>query len=140
LTGCDTGTPSSGNDSSGYLTITDIPAQFNGKYVLVQASSGHSSIMSAKGTYDVNLVWESVRVTNGSATITVRSTEDEDKPLHNYTGSEDVRLDVLLYDTFPSFTNIGDSSPVWVAQWHDNEVPFVNGKATVSWDTADGHW
>jgi hypothetical protein len=122
------GSGGSGSGGSGTLTITDIPSQYNGKYVICFVASMSSDIDSAIGFQD----WKTgsyPKVANGKASIPLWTPNATQTQFVRFSGSGEFTI------TFGFFnSNFNDGAEVVGATM---DVRFSKGSATISWNYID---
>ena len=129
--------PSGGN---GTFTVTDIPATYNGKYVMLQVQDNNLNLM---GCQTFNMQEDSVtltlsQVSGGSVSIPVW-----DETGKRYSGNANVvdgtsSIAILGSQTLTLEYEEGafDDTQILAAVFFDG-VKFTNGSATVSWEDGE---
>ena len=136
---CDdgSGTTGGGNTPGGggasRFTLTNIPSQYNGKYVFLQGGVGNNEAgIGGFQNYNTSTgVRTLVSVSNGSASIPLWTGIG-----YPYTGTEAAQILIAITDQ-ATIGGDGHTNPSWIAQIMFYSVPFTNGSATRSWSQAD---
>jgi len=124
------------NETSGRLTITGIPAQYNGKWIVGIGSIGldDSGLSAANGFQpdkDTRYRLKGVQIANGSATLKIWKSRQEEQPgkghyihyiMDNYNGNDKASFWLFINDVEvdPVTSNISGSV----------DVTFSNGIAS----------
>ena len=135
-----TGGTNPGTGSGGTLTVTDIPAKYNGKYAAIIGGIssdtsislyGFQSVGGAVGTEEMRN-WTFSRVSNGRVSVPVWL-ENADKTLVRYSGNDTFLFGFGITEasTFGQY-----STDVLLASGPFNSVTFTNGSTTVSLNDA----
>jgi hypothetical protein len=119
LTACDDG--GSGGDSNGGLTITNIPAQYNGKYVWGSGMTELGYLVTADSINNSSL--SAGRISNGSVTLKVWEISDDNTPV-SFNGSGRVSLWIAIFDSAAEQEENMAIDSAYV------EIAFTNGKGT----------
>jgi len=116
--------------SEGTLTVTDIPAKFNGMYAIFEGEGRSTELIGAQ-TYDAeNWTGTGARIQNGTVRIPVWMEEDGVR----YKGSQTFDIWVIILNS-PSFDEADD-----IAEIEFEYVTFSNGSARVSFHDNDDFW
>jgi len=116
--------------SEGTLTVTDIPAKFNGMYAVFEGG-GRNTYLWGGQTYDAeNWTGTGARISNGTVRIPAWLEEDGIR----YKGSQTFEVFVVILDS-PTFDEAND-----IAEIEFESVTFSNGSARVSFHDNDGFW
>jgi hypothetical protein len=121
--------------NNGSLTITGIPAVYNGKYIVaIPGYETGSEVVVAVDSINAagNLI--AARITNGSATLKVyRATEigDNFSNIAVYSGSETLSLAVGVFSTSTVISN-SNGPPAGLIAMSTVTVTFTNGKGSGS--------
>ena len=119
-------TPDVGGD--GIFTLNDIPAQYNGKYVYLEAGNDNVTLL---GVQSINMTTETVTLTpisGGSVSIPMYINTISDTYIR-YSGNHTVRVYVLIFNTDVDLFEEDDDP---IAEVYLSSVTFSNGSATVS--------
>jgi hypothetical protein len=114
-----------GTGSGGTLTVTDIPAKYNGKYAEGGGADG-------KGTGNGFVGWEStqtlapLRISNGRVSIPLWKVNDAKNGFVRFSDNGAFNVDVLIYDS------VEDEDYKALAVFMS--VNFSGGSASISWN------
>jgi hypothetical protein len=124
-------------DSGGILTLTDIPAEYNGKYaVFYDIFDDDTIILGAKEIDGETGVFQLAAITEGSVDILLWLVTDEGDGItvDRYAGNETLNVDIMIYDD--EAMNLSDvPAPLFWADF--DAVGFIENHATRSWNDAD---
>jgi len=139
--------PSNPGGSGGTLTITGIPAKYNGSY----AACGFVQpdlMLAVAGCQSVNTQGETItsvtypRISNGSVTLSLYVIEYDDEGDFErfegrYSGNDTMNGSLTIHNkaTVANADDADDLDPIAVCSWRS--VPFSNGSAAVTWSSAD---
>ena len=127
-----------GSGSRDGLTITDIPAKYNGKYVLIQGTG------SSDGAPDILTWWSAGKflentdeliITNGRITLPMwTATFNQGYTYEKYTGDHDYRLTIIIISTEPTIEVVQNFTDYLLASisFSTPRVTFLNGNAAKS--------
>jgi hypothetical protein len=132
---CDMG----GGSGGGTLTLTDIPAEYNGKYVFFEAS-GRNGLMDliVDGCQDYkNSAVVRIQINNGSAVIPLLISGD--LPMKPYNGN-DTFEDILvsIYET--PIGEYYEEGGNLLGEFGFPPITFSNGSASISWNDSGDEW
>jgi hypothetical protein len=134
------GTPGGGGSGGGTFTLTDIPAQYNGKYAdltSIASSSFTAGYALYGGQLKANGIGISrVLISNGRVSLPMYIWKDpvRDLKMERYSGNDkNVSLCIDIYSSQDPNLYTGD-----VASFYDR-VDFSNGSATRSWNEGEGY-
>jgi hypothetical protein len=131
------GWASDGNeDGMGIFTLTDIPAEYYGKYaVLLVAGNGGPSIYGAQEV-DEKGELQFITITDERMYIPlwVVAGGDDRVSVDRYAGDEALDVQIIIYD---DETMILSDVPQQIYWAYIEVVDFVKGCATLSWHDAD---
>jgi len=130
-------------DIGGTLTVTDIPSEYNGRYVLFEANSGN--ITYIRGYQSVNESTETTtlpQISNGRVNIPLwlwinNEAANSFSLKSEYTGNDTISRE----DWYFNFAILGDgvlsplSLPVLLARIEFTSITFSNGSAAISANT-----
>jgi len=116
--------------SGGTLTITDIPARFNGKYVAFEGYGRNIYLIGAQTFNAEDFTGMAARISNGRVSIPVWTEEEGDR----FNGNQTVALDVYILDS----ASLEEGEEIAGAEFVS--VVFSNGSATVSFHDNDDFW
>ena len=119
--------------SGGILTITDIPARFNGKYALFFGENNTTEILGVQSFNMADGTGVGVRIENGRVNIPVWIERAGD--LVRYNGSRTFYIEVGIVRTAKLDENLEE-----IAGFEFDEVTFRNGSATISFHDYDDFW
>jgi hypothetical protein len=127
--GCEDG---STNDNGGTVTITDIPATYNGKYAYFEA--WNYSNVQIGGCESVNMSTETitlVKISNEKAILPLWVFNESTGSVSKYSGSHAFNQnDKITVGIFSTATLTDDSEPI--AAIYFSSITFSNGSATKS--------
>jgi hypothetical protein len=128
--GCGDDDSSNGDstDSGGTFTLTNIPAQYNGKYAVCEADDGEVEIWGFQTLNLSNFQVTLPRISNGTVTIPLWLMLD--KLYSKYTGNHTIDLHLEIVDKSPCDIEAMD---VIICIDFD-PVVFSNGNAIKSWN------
>jgi len=116
--------------TSGQLTINNIPAKYNGKWVVAVSDIGNDIIAAA--AFNNNETIKGGKVSGGSVTLKVWAVSET--KASNYTGTETVEAEILVFSQESlNESNMEDSCIAYA----DVDVSFTAGKGTVSMTGVD---
>jgi hypothetical protein len=124
-------TCSNSPNTSGRITINNIPSVFNGKYAFVN-STGNPLLLGADkvSTANADNIITCGKISNGSVTLNVWKIEGES--YHNYNGTNaNVTLSIVILNE----PNVSSSASILTSTYGAGlllAVNFNNGRATVS--------
>jgi len=120
--------------SGGTLTLTDIPARFNGKYVFLEGYNHRVELIGAL-TYNLdNDIGSLPRIANGRVSIPMWIIIDDGRTeeLARYNGNHTVEIDIYIFDSATLDWNVDEIA--WV---YFEFVSFRNGNATITFHDND---
>jgi len=135
--GTDPGT-NPGTGGNGTLTVTNIPAKYNGKYAMFVGAiadnndkillrlTGYQSISVSDG--DMTLT----RISNGSVIIPVWFANEEDNTSGRYSGNDTLNLGFQIFELSSLTDNYKALSTNLLVTGNFTSVKFSNGSATKS--------
>ena len=131
------GSSTSGSEGSnpsgggGYFTLTNIPAEYNGKYVYLDDGEDESGYLGILGfNYDAKTdTYTNVPISNGSAKIPIWTDGTGDSDYVRYSGSHTFAFQIIIFDSEE------DGNQLICGDFYS--VKFTNGNATKSWSDAD---
>ena len=140
IVGCDDGSDGGSDDGGDGFTLTDIPSEFNGKYILLEAEtdgiSNYAYIIGANSFNSQTEIMTLPRIANGRGSIPVWLVEDEVDDYDfgtKYSGSH--TFDELIIAIFNTET-ISFDEDTWrnaIGERGFEKVRFSNGSAKRSW-------
>jgi hypothetical protein len=147
FTACgDTGGDNSGNGGGGgggTLTITNIPAQYNGKFIYIPPMSNTNPPLIVVGCDSIDRTTDTYTfstITNGSVTIPMwkREGATENWTLVRYSGSDTltIRNIAILNVKTATQETVASVATIGIFNFADDKkaTAFVNGSATKSWN------
>jgi hypothetical protein len=129
----DNGNGNNNGDSPGTFTLTNIPAEYNGKYVIIEAGNetlddvafGFESFNKTTQVYTLS------RISNGSVSVPMWDVDDDPDYRYRYSGNHTIDVSIAIQ-------NLATEA---VSSYHDTivviyfeSVKFSNGSATRSWN------
>jgi hypothetical protein len=123
---------SCGANEGGTLTITSIPARFNGKFVVVEGYSGSIDLLGAQSIDQSTGSGTGSRISNGRVRIPLWLEEGD--TFVRYAGNHTLEIVVEILNS-PS-TDDWES----IASFEFESIKFSNGNATASFQDADDFW
>ena len=124
-----------GKGGNGTLTINNIPADLNGKYVLVSGFGDETYLFGfqskSAGVYTLCLI------SNGSVSMpTWTAGDDSGDNAIRYSGNNAIRCEGYIFESKTVTIETADS--FMVGKFRSKEsVTFKNGSATMSWSNVD---
>ena len=128
--GC--GDDGSDKNDGGIFTLTDIPSEFNGKYVLLEAESKIDSVL-LYGTETIDYETESVtfsRISKGNVKIPMWIMNSDDS-FSRYFGNDTVDVFILIGNVRSGALFYDEAAISF------DSVKFLNGTATKKWNDGD---
>ena len=132
MTGC------GGGLTGGKFTVTDIPAQYNGKYAALagmklekETKIAYVGYQSVNGK-DINTL---CRISNGKVNIPMWTVDGDTEKVKKYSGNDTIILMVSIYD---SETQAKKDPKKPITSNVFMSVSFSNGSAAESWKTGLG--
>jgi hypothetical protein len=124
-------------DGRGIFTLTDIPAEYHGKYALLYAEyDDEAMIIGAKDIDGETGVFLLAAITDGSVDIPLWlvTYEDDYLTVDHYAGNETLDVGIEIFDDEAVILS-DDPQPLGWAGFDD--VNFIESRATLSWNDAD---
>jgi len=130
-------------DIGGTLTVTDIPSEYNGRYVLFEANSGNVTYIRGYQSVDESTETTTLpQISNGRANIPLWLWINNEAANSFYLESKYTGNDTISRnDWYFNFAILGDgvlsplSLPGLVARIEFASITFSNGSATISANT-----
>jgi len=122
--------------SQGTLTLTDIPARFNDKFVFLEGFNESVELLGAV-SYDLDRdTGHLPRIINGRVNIPMWILIDDgrNEKLVRYNGNDTVDIDIAIFDS-SFFDWYYDEELAWI---YFDDVSFSNGNLTISFQDNDG--
>jgi hypothetical protein len=130
---CDDGSKDDNGGGGGTFTLTNIPSEYNGKYMYIQIDTYNTSAEWAYGTVDEDgSQYYFARISNGRASIPMWTSSDGWTTLVRYTRTETVPCEGFIINADGISGMVGGG-----IKFSFNSVSFTNGNATKSWNDID---
>ena len=127
-----------GKDGGGTITITDIPAEYDGKYAMFEgkynSSGGHTKLVGAQSIDDLTQAVTLVPVSNGKVSLPGwMAPDDYSASFAKYSGSDDVEGAIVILDS-ATIEADDEIQPVFMIIF--GSIQFSNGSAAKSCNDA----
>ena len=138
VVGCDDGSDGGSDDGGDGFTLTDIPSEFNGKYIWLEAEAetNYAYIMGVNSFNSQTEIMTLPRIANGRVSIPVWLVTDGVSEFDygtKYSGSHTFdELEIAIFDT-ETISMVGDNWGNATETLEFENVRFSNGSAKRSW-------
>jgi len=130
-----TGGSNPGTGGGGTLTVTDIPAKYNGKYANFSSKHGEDIAGggSISGFQSISPITYA-QISNGRVSIPAWLVNSDDKSIVRYSGNDTFSGGVVVVEVGTQAEHLQDISRYTLGSGAFSSVTFSNGSATVSWN------
>jgi membrane protein implicated in regulation of membrane protease activity len=128
------------NSDGGTFTLTGIPAQYNGKYALINAG-GETVATNIMGFNTINMSTVTITlpvISNGSVSMPMWIPTNSGESFTRYSGNHTLWVDVVITNR-QSFHDDSELNEFYVTEIRFDSVTFSNGSATRSWSQGNSN-
>jgi len=115
--------------AKGKLTVTDIPANYNGKYAQAYASNADRSVMLLGIAGGDSETYKLVKIADGTAVLPLYKVDSSDRSVSAYEGNDTLMVYVQIFNE----ETIAASSTITPVTQIGGSVIFASGSKSVKW-------
>ena len=118
---------------NGTFTLTDIPSEYNGKYVFLESDefTNGDYLLGARGFKMPDFTGTLPRITNGSVRIPIWYVTSDEEKIYGYKGNTMINVEIVIFEK-AEVKDDWDFGNEFITDFYFTDVTFTNGNAKKS--------